>query len=187
MVGVLPGACRCERIVVAGQIERRFEAHRPDRERPGLVDTEHIDAAEILDRAQAFDDHPGPSHLARTARQRQRHHSRQQLRGDTDRQREGEQERVQNGAIEGDVDDEHSHDEQHTDAHQQEAERAQTPLERRRRLGHPELRPDPTQLGLTPVRTTTTVALPLVMCVPRNTLFRRLPIPADTSATPARL
>ena len=93
----------------ATRIDGPFELHDTSSERPGLVGAQNIDAAEILNRRKVFDDHLVPRHPERALRQRDGTDHRQELWGETDAQRHGEEQRLERVVLERDA---HQQDEQ---------------------------------------------------------------------------
>jgi len=81
---------------------------------PGLVGTEHIHAAEILDRLQTPNDHTPAGQARRTGRKSNAHDCRQQFGRQADGKRDREEQRLDDRPAEQDVGGEHA---QHQDDH----------------------------------------------------------------------
>ncbi len=118
-----PRRCRAPRI------ERTIELHRPGRQRARLVAAQNVDAAEVLNRGQALDDHLRPRHAHRSAAQRHGADHREKFRREAHAQRDGEQQRFERVVLEDNADHEdeqHQHDRRSQD---QQAESVQPVFE----------------------------------------------------------
>ena len=108
-------------------------------EGPGLVGAEHVHRTEALDGGQSLDDHLRRAETTRAVREVDGHDGRQELRCEPDRERDGEEKRVERRFVQHDVrseDHEHQH-ESHLE--KQPSEPPQRPLELRvrRSCGEP--------------------------------------------------
>ena len=129
--------------VEVGERERRGGLHRvvtidPGRphqaqlalgQRAGLVRAQDGDAAKVLDRRQALDQHAVPGERPRPPGEVQRDDGRQELGREPDRERNREEERVEKRALQRDVDREDADHEQERHSRNQETERADAELE----------------------------------------------------------
>jgi hypothetical protein len=115
---------------LAGRVQGLVEGDRSLGEGAGLVGEQHLDVAEIFDGDQPFDQHPAAGQLARPGRQADADDRRQQLRGDADRDRQGEQQRLKQRTGQGDVDDKDRGRQHRGDPYQQLGEAPQPRLER---------------------------------------------------------
>ena len=122
---------RRERIgcVVAVGPDRALEREPPLGERAGLVGAQDRHAAEVLDRGQALDEHAAPGERAGPAAQVDRDDRRQELGRQADRERDGEQQRLDERTLEGDIGREDPDDEQQDDPRHEEAEASHPALE----------------------------------------------------------
>ena len=80
-----PWRCRAPRI------ERPIELHRPGRQSARLVATENVDAAEVLNGREMFDDHLGTRHPQRSLGQRDGADHGKKFRREADPQGDGKQ------------------------------------------------------------------------------------------------
>jgi len=94
-----------------------------------LVGAQHVHGAHVLDGRQALDDHLGARHAQRPARQRDRHHHRQQLGRQAHGQRHGEHEGLQQRALKRQVHPQREQHQQQREAHDQQAEAPRAGLE----------------------------------------------------------
>ena len=99
----------------------------------GLVGAQHVHRTHVLDRRRAFDDHLQGRHAQRAVRQGDRHHHRQQFGREPHGQRDRKQERLQQRALECDVDEQREQHQQQGQPHDEHAKVARAGLERRRR------------------------------------------------------
>ena len=118
----------------AGGIEAFGQRDLGRGQRAGLVGAQDRHGAEIVDRGQALDDHLARRHAQRAARQGDGGDHRQQLGRQADRQRHREHQRFQHRPAEQHVRGQHHQDQRDGEPRDQQAERAQVALERRRRL-----------------------------------------------------
>ena len=138
-------------------------------ERAGLVGEQHVDVAEILDAHEPLDEHLLLGEPARSGRQAGRDDRGQQLRGDADRDGEGEQDGVDDRAAQGDVDHEDRDAEHPADLGQQPREAGEAELELGLGVAFTEPDGDPPELRrAAPVATTTASAAPSCTTVPMN-------------------
>ncbi len=90
-IGILQNA----RGFLAADIEVALEDDAILGQRAGLVGAQDVHRAEVLNGVEAFDDHLGACHRGRALRQVDRHDHRQHFRREPDRDRHGEQQRLQ--------------------------------------------------------------------------------------------
>ena len=118
----------------AGGADRLAVADLALGQRAGLVGEQDVGIAEVFDRDEPLDQHRLLRHPPRPGRQAHGHDRRQKLRRQPDRDREREQQRVEDRAAESGVDAE-DRDRQHRgDLREQTRKRGQTTLEGSRRL-----------------------------------------------------
>ena len=101
---------------------------RPAGQRAGLVAAQHVHGAQVLDRRQALDDHLALRHALSTLAQRDGHDHRQELGGQTDRQRQREQQRFERVVVQQGADQEHEQHQADDGAHDEQAEAARAAL-----------------------------------------------------------
>ena len=116
-------------VVVAADAHVAVEHDLAFGQRAGLVAAEDLDAAEVLDGRELFDEdlllgHP-PGTLGQGDRDDRRHH----LGGHADRERDREEERLEQRAVEKDVDQQDEEDEGHDDPRDHQPEVADAPTE----------------------------------------------------------
>ena len=133
---------------LAAGIDDRVQPHLALGQRAGLVRAEHVHAAEVLDGRQPADDDPLPGHAPRPVGQVDADDRREQLRGQPDGDRHGEEERLQDRPVQGDVDGEDGQDQQQGHLQQQVAEVADAALEPGLRRPEPERPGDPAEFGI---------------------------------------
>ena len=137
-----------DRLVIGARcVERRSEADAALRQRARLVGEEDLDVPEVLDRDETLDDHLSLREPPGAGREADADDRRQQLGREPDRDREREEERLDDGAAERHVDDQDRDRECAREAHEQNREVAKAELERRLRLALAELRRDLAELG----------------------------------------
>ena len=174
----------------AGGVVGALELDHALGERAGLVGAQHVHAAEVLDGVEPAHEHAVARHHLRAARQVDAEDGRQQLRAEADRERDGEQQRLDRRATAQHV---HGEDEQHHHEHrarQQVAEAADAAVELRLRR--------PQRRGARRSRRTPCAArrddeaaraCRCARCVPRNTQFvrsRRLRAARRRARAPSR-
>ena len=98
-------------------------------QRPRLVGGQDRDAAQVLDRGEALDEHAAGGEGVRALREVERDDRGQQLGRQAHRERDGEEQRVEDRAVERHVDDEHGDHENRRDAEDQGAEGTDAALE----------------------------------------------------------
>ncbi len=127
---VHPGEQQHARAVAAVDVDVRRERDVRLGERARLVGAEDVHRAEVLDRCEPLDDHALARHPHRAARERDRDDHRQQLRRQSDRQRDGEEERFEPRLVGERVHHQHEQHHQHGEAHDQHAEATRAGVER---------------------------------------------------------
>ena len=113
-----------EHALAAGARERNLP-REPDLgfgERPGLVRAQHVHAAQVMDRAEPFHDHLRLRHADGAPRERHRDDHRQEFGREPDSESHGEQEALQPGPVEQQVDQQHKQHEDLGQANDQHAE-----------------------------------------------------------------
>jgi hypothetical protein len=101
----------------------------PDGQGTRLVAAQNVQAAEVLDGRELLDDHLLAGHPDRAARERHGHHHGEELGGQSHRQRDGEEKRLENVATQKRIDKEHKEDEEYHHLQDQKAEPARAALE----------------------------------------------------------
>ena len=102
-----PRRCR------TGRIDGPIELHHATRQRARLVAAQDVDAAEVLNGREMFDDYLIARHPQRAPRERDGADHRQELGRETDAQRHGKEQRLECVVLERDAhqqDEEHQHD-----------------------------------------------------------------------------
>jgi hypothetical protein len=99
----------------------------------GLIDTQHVQRAQILNRVKAADDHPLPREAGSAAGQAGGHDHRQHLRGQTNRDRDGEHRRLRPVPGDNAVDRQHDRRHHQHEPNQGPADRADAAVETRLR------------------------------------------------------
>ncbi len=117
----------------AGDVHGAVEADLRLGEGPGLVGAQHVHAAQPLDRRQALDDHVPRRQAQRPAREGDRHDHGQQFGRESHRERDREQEGVEQRPVQGGVHQQHEEHHEGGEAHHQHAEGADAALEARGR------------------------------------------------------
>ena len=105
-------------------IDRLIECNEPLGQRAGLVGAEHVDAAEVLDRLEATDQHATARHDTGAGRKRDADNCRQKLRRQADRERDSEQHGFDDRSVEHLIDRQHEDDQEHHDPDQEIAKLA---------------------------------------------------------------
>ena len=113
---------------IAFDIQRRLKPYGTLRQGACLVAADHVHAAEILDRSEPLHDDLSLRHPLRTPREIDADDRRQQLRRQADRKRQRKEHRVQDRALEVQVDGEDSHHQNERHLHQEKAEPSNTAL-----------------------------------------------------------
>jgi hypothetical protein len=98
-------------------------------DRAGLVTAQHRHGTEVLDGVQPLDDDPLGRHPSGPGGQADADDGGEQLRGEPDGQRQREQQRLDQGTVQHQVDREDGGDQHHHRPHQQQPERGDAALE----------------------------------------------------------
>jgi hypothetical protein len=125
--------------LLALHVERGTQAYDSLGESARLVGTQHVHAAEVLDRREAPHDHLRARHALGAVSEVDADDRRQQLRSQPDGQRHGEEEGLQHGTLQVDVDGEDGDDQHQRHLHQEVAKTPDAALEVG--FGGPELEP----------------------------------------------
>jgi hypothetical protein len=148
--GVEPGQPEYLVAGAAGEVERGVQADRTGGDGAGLVGAQHRHGAEILDGVQPLDDDLLGRHPPGAGGQADAHDGGQQLRGEPDGQGKREQQRLDQGTVQHQVDHEDRGDQHHHRPHQQQPERGDAALEPRLEPASGQLRGDSAELGRMP-------------------------------------
>ncbi len=136
--GVEVGVAEHLLALLALQVQRRADAHDAFGERTGLVGTEHVHAAEVLDGREAPDDHLAERHAPGAVGEVDADDRGQQLRRQADRHGQREDERLEDGAVEVHVDRENRNHEHERHLHEEVPEAPDAVLEFRLRGAKPQ-------------------------------------------------
>jgi hypothetical protein len=139
-------------VVVTLRVDRAREGDVTISQSAGLVGEQHVDVTKVLDTHESLDQHLLLGEPPRTSRQAGRYHGGEELRSDADRDREGEQDGIDDGAADDDVDHEDRDAEQATDLGQQPRKAGEADLKLRLRMTFPEPGGDPSELSSRPRR-----------------------------------
>ena len=120
----------------------------PFGERSGLVGDEQVEVAQVFDAHQPFDEHLAFGERPGSGSETRAHHGGEQLRGDADRDGQGEEQRFDQGAVEQQVGDEDQRSQYDGHFEQEDGEPGETPLEIGLRLLRAESDSDPPEDGV---------------------------------------